>query len=889
MKKINLLNKLLFLFVITLVMKRVTAQTGLNFQGVARSSTNAVLASQAITIKLTILQGSASGTSEYSETRKVTTNAQGLFTAVIGDVGALSTVGNFTTINWKLTPKFLKIEMDPAAGTNFISMGTTQFQSVAYAQFANSVAAENVVGILPVSSGGTGVGSLVAIKTSLAIDKVNNTADVDKPLSTATQTALALKANTTDVTTSLATKVDKVSGKDLSTNDYTTTEKNKLAAITGTNTGDQDLSLYATAASVSLKVNTTDITASLANKVDKVSGKSLTTNDYTTLEKNKLADITGTNTGDQDLSLYATASSVSLKVNSADVTTALNLKENLINKTLDVSIDGTSDVKYPSAKAVKTYVEAVITGGGANSLSFTTPLSKSGNTVSILQAGGSANGYLSSSDWTSFNNKIDDSQKAANNGVATLGNDGKIPSNQIPAISFQSSYVVSSQSAMLALSNTVVGSIAIRSDNNNNYVLSALPATTLSNWIQLATPTSVTSVNSYAGPNVVLTTNDVTEGSTNKYYTNTKSRSALSATAPLVFNNGTGAFSISQAATTTDGFLSATDWNTFKNKQNTLTSGVDYLAPNGSAANLTSFPTFNQNTTGNAATATKLAAPKNINGVAFDGSTDIAIPAKFTNNVKINLSGSKSLGKYANGDSIPARGKTLDEFLLDLVTESIHPTYNAPSVSISSNKSASYEIGTTIGSVILSSSYNQRNGGSAISTTYYKNGGTLGAGVNTDTYGSLLTNLTYSVTVTYGAGTIVLNDNLGNPDATGQIGAGSTSSSLSISPFAYKYLGSSTSNSINDAILLAGTKEVASGKAKSNFNVSITGGTKYIFYAYPASLGAISSISVEGFGSLDAFTLITRNVTNASGHTQSYNIYISNNSFASDVNNIIIN
>jgi hypothetical protein len=33
--------------------------------------------------------------------------------------------------------------------------------------------------------------------------------------------------------------VDKVQGKDLSTNDYTTAEKNKLAAITGTNTGDQ--------------------------------------------------------------------------------------------------------------------------------------------------------------------------------------------------------------------------------------------------------------------------------------------------------------------------------------------------------------------------------------------------------------------------------------------------------------------------------------------------------------------------------------------------------------------------------------------------------------------------------------------------------------------------
>jgi hypothetical protein len=41
------------------------------------------------------------------------------------------------------------------------------------------------------------------------------------------------------IQTDIAGKVDKVDGKDLSTNDYTTAEKTKLAAITGTNTGDQ--------------------------------------------------------------------------------------------------------------------------------------------------------------------------------------------------------------------------------------------------------------------------------------------------------------------------------------------------------------------------------------------------------------------------------------------------------------------------------------------------------------------------------------------------------------------------------------------------------------------------------------------------------------------------
>jgi len=44
---------------------------------------------------------------------------------------------------------------------------------------------------------------------------------------------------TANVNTALAGKVDKVTGKGLSTEDYTTTEKSKLAAITGTNTGDE--------------------------------------------------------------------------------------------------------------------------------------------------------------------------------------------------------------------------------------------------------------------------------------------------------------------------------------------------------------------------------------------------------------------------------------------------------------------------------------------------------------------------------------------------------------------------------------------------------------------------------------------------------------------------
>jgi hypothetical protein len=56
------------------------------------------------------------------------------------------------------------------------------------------------------------------------------------------ETAVLPTIDIDDVTglqTALDGKVDKVVGKGLSTEDYTTTEKSKLAAITGTNTGDE--------------------------------------------------------------------------------------------------------------------------------------------------------------------------------------------------------------------------------------------------------------------------------------------------------------------------------------------------------------------------------------------------------------------------------------------------------------------------------------------------------------------------------------------------------------------------------------------------------------------------------------------------------------------------
>jgi hypothetical protein len=86
------------------------------------------------------------------------------------------------------------------------------------------------------------------------------------------------------------------------------------------------------------------------------------------------------------------------------------------------------------------------------------------------------------------------------NGIAPLDGTGKVPIDHIPASAIAEVFVVSSQSAMLAISGAGVGDIAVRTDVNKSFILQATPATTLGNWIELLTPTdSVLSVDGLTG------------------------------------------------------------------------------------------------------------------------------------------------------------------------------------------------------------------------------------------------------------------------------------------------------------------------------------------------------------------------------------------------------
>jgi hypothetical protein len=90
-------------------------------------------------------------------------------------------------------------------------------------------------------------------------------------------------------------------------------------------------------------------------------------------------------------------------------------------------------------------------------------------------------------------------QKGAVNGIAELDGNGLVPTHHLPALAITTTQVVATQAAMLALS-AQIGDVAVRTDVNKSFILTATPATTLANWQELLTPTdAVLSVDGSTG------------------------------------------------------------------------------------------------------------------------------------------------------------------------------------------------------------------------------------------------------------------------------------------------------------------------------------------------------------------------------------------------------
>ena len=108
-----------------------------NYQAVVRNSQNAVLANQSVGFRISLLKGSVSGEVIYAESHTIITSPTGMAELLIGEGEVIS--GSFSDITWGDDLYFLKIEADPAGGTSYEYLGTSQLISVPYALYSANV------------------------------------------------------------------------------------------------------------------------------------------------------------------------------------------------------------------------------------------------------------------------------------------------------------------------------------------------------------------------------------------------------------------------------------------------------------------------------------------------------------------------------------------------------------------------------------------------------------------------------------------------------------------------------------------------------------------------------------------------------------------------------
>ena len=415
--------KKILLLLLFLVTSLTYAQTnGITYQAVIYkpngdttpgfNNPNAPLALQQICIQFSIIDNIDQ--TEYRENITTTTDKFGMVNVLIGagnQVGGYAS--GFANINWDTTLKRLVVNLDISGNCNNFEEISNQLFSVvpfSYNSF-NATNATNVTGVVPIANGGTNAITVQQAKINFGLDLVDNTSDLNKPISLATQTALNAKENSnnksTDVTlsdvsntkfpTELAVKTfvtDQISAVNTSGNaSIVALQADVDANETAANSA---IALKEDAVNKSIDVTLSDVThtkfpTELAVKTF-VNGQISTANTNTTaaiaavqadVDQNELdsdaADTTlqtNINTLTSTVSQNVTNTNIAIAAVQADVdanetaaNSAIALKEDAVNKSTDVTLSDVSHTKFPTELAVKTFVNGQIVNGIAANVS----------------------------------------------------------------------------------------------------------------------------------------------------------------------------------------------------------------------------------------------------------------------------------------------------------------------------------------------------------------------------------------------------------------------------------------------------------------------------------------------------------------------------------------
>jgi uncharacterized protein (TIGR02145 family) len=138
------------------------APTKINFQSVLRNTNGEVVSNSAVSLKISILSGTITGTAVYIETHDKTTDAGGLISVQIG--GGTVSSGVFGNINWGTSAHFIKLEADFSGGNSYVLLGTQELMSVPYALYASKTdtSALNLASRLSTKLSGSDTASLSA-------------------------------------------------------------------------------------------------------------------------------------------------------------------------------------------------------------------------------------------------------------------------------------------------------------------------------------------------------------------------------------------------------------------------------------------------------------------------------------------------------------------------------------------------------------------------------------------------------------------------------------------------------------------------------------------------------------------------------------------------------